>query len=98
MAIGIGVTTYEWDAVVIVQNAPRDSGVYAIFGPHGCIYVGESVDVRAGLMAHYCEEKSCITWNAPTGFQFSIVPSNLRVFQRDQLIIALEPICNRTKE
>jgi excinuclease UvrABC nuclease subunit len=98
MAIGAGVPTYQWDVLPIIQEAPRQSGVYAIYGLHGCIYVGESGDIRASLLRHYGEENSCIMWNAPTSFQFLLVPSSLRVFQKNQLILALQPICNRHEE
>jgi hypothetical protein len=98
MAIGAGVPTYEWEVLPIVEYAPRQSGVYAIYGPHGCIYVGGSDDIRASLLRRYSEENSCIMWNAPTGFQFLLVPSSLRVFQQNQLILALKPICNRHEE
>jgi hypothetical protein len=98
MAIGANVPTYEWDVVPIIQDAPRLSGVYAIFGPQGCIYVGGSDDIRASLLRHYSDENSCVMRNAPIGFQFSLMPSSLRIFQQNQLILALQPICNRHEE
>jgi len=98
MAIGAGVSTYPWDIASIVQNAPRQSGVYAILGEQDCVYVGASSDIQASLLAHIKGDNSCITRNSPIGFQFSLVPSSLRVFQQNQLIIALWPICNLHEE
>jgi hypothetical protein len=98
MDIGAGVPTYEWEVASIAQDAPRQSRVYAIFGPQGCIYVGSSDNIRASLLTHYSDQKSCVIRNAPTGFQFSLVPSSLRIFQQNQLILALQPICNRHEE
>jgi hypothetical protein len=98
MAIGANVPTYGWDAMPIVQNAPHLSGIFAIFGARGCIYVGGSDDIRASLLRHYGDENSCVMRNAPIGFQYLLVPSSLRIFQQNQLIFALQPICNRHEE
>jgi hypothetical protein len=98
MTIGAGVSTYPWAIASIVQNAPRQSGVYAILGEQDCVYVGASGDIQASLLAHIKGDNSCITRNSPIGFQFSLVPSSLRVFQLNQLIIALWPICNLHEE
>ncbi len=94
MAIGEAKSSYDWNYHSIVNNAPPNSGVYAIFNTAVCIYVGESEDIQARLAQHL-KGDTRITRNAPTGFQFELVPAAQRVTRQNQLIAALNPVCNR---
>lgn len=95
MAIGKDEPWYRWNRDSIISYAPSASGVYAVFKPQRWIYIGETGDIRARLLEHYGGDDPCITENAPTGFQFEAVPSARRVARQDQLILALNPACNR---
>lgn len=93
--IGSGQPAFTWTRESISQNAPAASGVYCIFNARVWIYVGESQDIRARLLAHFDADIACITRNQPGGFQFEFVGAQQRVARQDQLILALRPACNQ---
>jgi len=96
MAIGSNLPWFHWNYASITANAPQASGVYAIFNGQNWIYVGESGDIRARLLQHLNGDIPCIIQNAPTGFQFELVAGQpQRVARQNQLIVALNPICNQ---
>jgi len=94
MAIGEGKSSYAWNYNSILNNAPPNSGVYAIFNAAICIYVGESGDIQTGLLDHFQGDTRIIR-NAPTKFQFELVPAAQRVARQNELIAALNPVCHQ---
>ncbi len=96
MAIGPGLSGLPFDYETILASAPAKSGDYAIYNRSGWIYFGESCDIRARVLEHLDGDNSCITQNAPTGFQYELVAGQAqRVTRQNQLIVALRPICNQ---
>lgn len=93
--IGENYKWYRYNRASIIANAPQVSGVYAIFHGREWTYVGEGEDIRVRLLAHLNGDNRCITNSAPTGFQFEQWPASQRVARQDQLILALNPACNR---
>lgn len=81
----------------IIANAPRASGVYALFtaGGQRWTYFGESGNIEARLLEHLNGDNPCITRNAPNGFQFEAVPAYQRVARQNQLIANLVSLCNQ---
>jgi hypothetical protein len=94
MAIGEGKYSYAWNYNSILNNAAPNSGVYAIFNAAVCVYVGEAADIRAKLLEHLKEDTRIIR-NAPTRFQWELIPGDQRVARQKQLIVALNPVCNK---
>ncbi len=96
MPIGSGINTFQYTQVGISVNAPSQSGVYAIWNSQGCVYIGESGDIRARLLQHLGGDNSCITRHAPTLFQFELVAGEaVRVARQNQWIASLTPTCNQ---
>jgi hypothetical protein len=95
MAIGREGTSHAWLGAKITLRAPRTSGVYAIFNAKDWIYVGETGNLRAGLLAIFDGNNACINGNDPLGFQFELATAKKRVARRKRLIRELKPICNQ---
>ena len=93
--IGQNYVWYHFNAASVLANAPARSGVYALFAAQRWVYVGESGDIRARLFQYLNGENDCISQWGPTGFQFEECPANQRVARQDQLILQLNPACNR---
>jgi excinuclease UvrABC nuclease subunit len=93
--IAPGTQGLDFTRANILVNAPKQSGVYAIYNANVWIYVGEGQDIQARLLAHFNGDNACITRYAPTGFQFELVAANQRVARQDALILALDSKCNR---
>jgi hypothetical protein len=79
----------------ILSNVPRVSGVYAIRGSKGWIYVGESEDIQTRLLKHLGGDNTCVTKNQPLAFQYELVAENQRMKRQADLILKLRPICNQ---
>jgi hypothetical protein len=94
MAIGEGQSSYAWNFNSILNNAPPNSGVYAILNTAVCIYAGEGGDIQACLLHHFTGDTRIIR-NAPTRFQFELIPAAQRVARQNQLIAALNSVCNQ---
>jgi hypothetical protein len=78
--------------------APRTSGVFAIFNPEGCVFVGDSEDLEAGLYAHLRGDSNESCWirsQNPTWFSFENCDEKTRAEREHQLIVELDPVCNR---
>jgi len=93
--IGSGQSGYTFNFNSINSFVPSQSGVYAIYNQQSWIYVGESQDIRARLLAHLNGDNTCITNYGPTGFQFEPLPADQRVARQDALILQLRPACNQ---
>jgi excinuclease UvrABC nuclease subunit len=96
MAIRPGLTSFPFDYATILASVPAQSGDYAIYNRTSWIYVGESRNIRGRVLDHLNGDNSCITRNAPTGFQYELVAGQAqRVARQNQLILALKPVCNQ---
>jgi len=93
--IGPGQNGFHFTNAGILTSAPNKSGVYVIFNPQTWIYVGESGDIQGRLIQHLNGDNQRITRCAPAGFQFELFPAEQRVARQNQLILQLDPVCNR---
>ena len=82
-------------AATIATEAPEASGVYGLFNPQQCIYIGESEDIQRRLQEHFKEKQTCIWRNNPTRFRFELCLSPFRVARQKALILELRPVCNQ---
>jgi hypothetical protein len=75
--------------------APIASGVYGISNAREWIYIGETDDIRAALIAHLADSGATVMTRKPTGFVFEVCESAHRAARQDRLILEYEPVCNR---
>lgn len=78
----------------VTQNAPAQSGVYALYTQHQWVYIGESQNIRNRLLEHLNDSR--IMAYKPTLFSFELHPAATRVARQDALIAELRPSANRT--
>ena len=81
----------------ITQKVPPTSGTYEVFSRAECMYVGESDDVCAELLAMYYEDRPCLNERDFTHFLFTVAPPDLREAHRIDRIRELAPLCNLRK-
>jgi len=95
MAIGPGLTGLSYNQQGIV-SVPHASGVYALYTAQKWVYVGESDDIQRRLVEHVTTADTYITRQQPTGFMFELVIGDeARRARLNQLIVALNPVCNQ---
>jgi predicted GIY-YIG superfamily endonuclease len=95
MAIGPGETGLSYNQQGIA-TAPHASGVYVLYTAQKWVYVGESYDIQRRLVEHVTTTDTYITRQHPTGFMFELVVGDgARRARQNQLIVALNPVCNQ---
>lgn len=77
----------------IERNAPPVSGVYGISNSQKWLFVGETDNIKASLLAHLRAPLSFRLDDDPTGFSFEPRPSYDRVGRQQRLIGELFPTC-----
>jgi hypothetical protein len=75
--------------------APIASGVYGVSNAREWIYIGETDDIRAALIAHLADYGTSVMIRKPTGFVFEVCERAHRSARQDRLILEYEPACNR---
>lgn len=83
-----------YDLHTITQNAPPLSGVYAIFSPSECLYVGASDDICASLLEIYYEDQPWLNDEYLAHFSFDLVSPDGRGARQTDRIRELQPVCN----
>ena len=82
-----------YDLQTITQKVPPQSGVYAIFSPSECLYIGASDDVCASLLGIYFEDQPHLSDKHLTHFSFDLISSGDRGAQQRERIRELRPVC-----
>jgi hypothetical protein len=78
-----------------VRNyAPVASGVYGLSNASQWLYVGESDNIQAALMAHLSDPDSELMKLAPKGFVVEICDRSKRLLRQDRLVGEYKPVCN----
>jgi hypothetical protein len=85
---------FGYELPSIIQNAPTQSGIFAIFSWEQCLFVGESEDICASLLEIFYEANPCLTRKHLTHFIFELAPPESRVVRLKERIRELEPACN----
>ena len=70
------------------------SGVYVLQAETTWIYVGETENVQAQLLAHLDGDNMCITMHPTLTFSYELLSPVIRKWRRDDLIREYHPICN----
>lgn len=81
-------------AAAIRREAPASSGVYGLSNAREWIYVGETDNIQARLLAHLEGTSTFLADGVPTGFSFELCPPDRRVARQRRLILELDPACN----
>ncbi len=79
----------------VQMYAPIASGVYGISNAREWIFIGETEDIQAALLAHVQEPDSSMMKRQPTGFVFEICDQAIRPSRQDRLVCEYGPACNR---
>ncbi len=81
---------------IAVRNyAPVASGVYGLSNANHWIYIGESDNLQASLLAHLNEPNSELMKLAPKGFVLETCDRSNRIARLDRLITEYRPVCNK---
>ncbi len=78
-------------AAAVLREAPPFSGVYGLSNARGWIYVGETDNIQARLLAHLEEPGAFGLRGAPTGFSFELSSPGERVARQRQIILEFDP-------
>ena len=96
MAVGWGnAPSYTFSRSSILLNAPEQSGIYVLQADTTWIYVGETENIRAQLVAHLDGDNVCITMHPALTFSYELVPFVIRKWRRDDLVREYRPTCNQ---
>jgi len=79
----------------IGKNAPPAPGVYGLADARQWIYVGETGDIQAELLAHLQNPHAFLREHPPSGFTYELTAAGQRIERQNQLVLELEPIGNR---
>jgi hypothetical protein len=82
--------------LLIERYAPPSAGVYGLSNAREWIFVGETENIKAALLAHLQAANRAVAGRSPTGFTFEVCPPHARFARQDRLIQELEPVCNRS--
>ena len=82
-------------AVSVETYAPNMPGVYGISNAAEWVYIGETDDIQAALMAHLRQSDTPQMKRQPTGFVFEVCDPAERSSRQDRLVSEYEPFCNR---
>jgi hypothetical protein len=81
---------------VAVRNyAPVASGVYGLSNANHWIYIGQSDNIQAALLAHLNEPDSKLMKLAPKGFVLETCDRSNRIARLDRLITEYRPVYNQ---
>jgi len=80
--------------LTIEREAPAASGVFGISNAQHWLYIAETENIRAGLMAYLADRGAAALRGPPAGFSFELSPPYSRTARRDRLIAELAPLQN----
>jgi hypothetical protein len=86
----------RFSELLIERFAPTLAGVYGLSNAREWIFVGETENIKAALLAHLQASNPAVAGRSPTGFTFEVCSPYARFARQDRLIQELEPVCNRT--
>lgn len=81
--------------LAVQTYAPNTSGVYGISNASEWVYIGETDDIQAALLAHLRQADTPQMKRLPTGFVFEVCDPTVRSSRQDRLVHEYEPFCNR---
>ena len=82
---------YELRYGVIMANAPRSSGVYALFNGEELLYVGEARNIFSKLIEHLYGGNPILMSEEPTAFAFEYCSAEARTVRFMELVFKWRP-------
>ncbi len=80
---------------IAVRNyAPIASGVYGLSNAREWLYIGESDNIQAALLAHLSDPDSELMRLAPKGFVLETCDRASRFSRQVRLVGEYQPVCN----
>jgi len=76
---------------VILANAPRESGVYALFKDREPLYVEEADSIYVGLLHYFEQGNGALPAERPTAFAFETCTPERRKGRLVQSVFRLQP-------
>jgi hypothetical protein len=84
----------SFTAIAVRNYAPDTSGVYGLSNAREWIYIGESDNIQAALLAHLSDRDSELMRLAPKGFVLETCDRARRLSRQERLIGEYRPLCN----
>jgi hypothetical protein len=85
---------HTFSTIAVRNNAPVASGVYGLSNARQWLYIGETDNIQASLLAHLSDPNSELMKLAPKGFVLETCDRARRLQRQDRLIGEYRPICN----
>lgn len=82
---------YPFRYGVIQANAPRESGVYALFRGEESLYVDEADNIYKGLLNHMEHHNGVLQPETPTSFAFEVCTPERRKARLAQFVFKCHP-------
>lgn len=79
----------------IQAYAPAAPGVYGISNAREWLYIGQTDDIQAALLAHLRDFDTPLMKRHPSEFVFEVCEVGPRSARQDRLVLECEPTCNR---
>jgi hypothetical protein len=76
-------SSYGFDRLSVLMNAPQQSGLYVIYNSATWVYVGESWNIRARLFHHLNGDEVCITMFPNLTFSYELGPAPMRTWGQE---------------
>jgi len=87
---------YDFRYGHILANAPRDSGVFALFREESWLYVGEANSICTGLLDRLEKNRRVSTPEPATSFAFEVCPPEHRTARLVAVVFKHRPMhCDR---
>jgi len=86
--------TRSFTRASVQNNAPECSGIYGLSNNREWVYIGETDNIRAHLIAHLGEVGTSVSARRPTGFRFEPCAAMSRTERQTRLVREFAPYVN----
>ena len=80
-----------------MRNAPEESGVYGLYSPEECVYIGHRSNIRKALLDYLIGKNPYVLQWQPKYFVFECVTHKQRRARYKELVARHLPVCNRLR-
>jgi hypothetical protein len=87
-----------YSLVSVQKNAPAMSGVYGLSNAREWIFIGETDNIKAALLAHLHQAHTPLLERGPTGFVFELCAPHNRPGRQECLVGEYAPFFNRLSD
>ena len=95
--------TVEWDQqqrflltrTSVICNAPEESGVYGLYSPEQCVYIGHTSNIQKALLDYLSGRRPYVLQWQPNYFVFECLHYKERSARNKELVARYQPVGNR---